>query len=228
MERKARIAEDRVVSIGRFRWVWALGVALCAVASLVVARVALHSRQTSARLEQLEAQLARDKEQGPESRVIIREVRTEPRAVEETAAPNTVQPESKASAQAPEISAEEREHRLLAINQARIESCAAKLAQETVDPNWSAGAARTIRERLSGDEFKELDIAAVDCRASLCRVEFSYANSATGMTAVRNLAAMSPWSGGRFSHVNQETHQGQTYIAREGFDIPEGDEQASM
>ena len=58
---------------------------------------------------------------------------------------------------------------------------------------------------------------------TLCRVAFGYSDPVAGSIAVHQFLSQQPWSGSRFTRVDQEARRGTSYVAREGFVLPEVD-----
>lgn len=202
----------------------ALGVGILAL----VVGLTVRSNATATRVKELSAQLARvgQRDASPQP-VVVREVRTEV-AVPTVSARPVAEPREADASPSPaadptsELTPEEHEHRLLVFNQARLASCEKAYAAEARDPEWSASAVQTIRDKFSDETFKPLKMS-VDCRATLCRLDFSYENAETGLNASRAMMATGPWSGTRFSRLDQEKREGTVYLAREDFDIPSVD-----
>jgi hypothetical protein len=211
-------------SLGLRMLAGALGVGVLAL----VVGLTVRSNATATRVRELSAQLARvgQRDANPQP-VVVREIRTEVAVPTVSARPVAEPREADASPPAAadptsELAQEEHEHRLLVFNQARLASCEKAYAAEAPDPEWSASAVRTIREKFSDDTFKPLKMS-VDCRATLCRLDFSYENAETGLNASRAMMATGPWSGTRFSRLDQEKREGTVFLAREDFDIPSVD-----
>jgi hypothetical protein len=200
-----------------------------ATSSLVIAGVAgtmlLQSRRTTTQVEELRADVTRVKQARSGRTVIVRQPAEDfasvaapvPAAVA-TSAPHALQ----SAAEPEELTPEEVEHRAKVVADARTKACEDAYSAETADPDWSARAAQSIRERYSSEEFRDLRLS-VDCRHTLCRVDFSFDQAQSGLQAVRKLVESAPWEGTRLTRVDVETRTGSSYVAREGFDIPDVD-----
>ncbi|HEY5372365.1 MAG TPA: hypothetical protein VIK01_01705 [Polyangiaceae bacterium] len=92
-------------------------------------------------------------------------------------------------------------------------------AAEAVDSQWAPTARQTIQNTYSGDGFSGLRLT-VDCRSTLCRVDVDYSDPAAGDVAAHKFMSVHPWLGRRMSHLDNATHTGTSYFAREGFKFP--------
>ncbi len=90
---------------------------------------------------------------------------------------------------------------------------------EAVDPEWSPQAAMDLSQALQREELDGLS-AEVDCRASLCRIDMSFAD-AEGIEGLSRLASRNfPWPGMAFFHLRPDDQAGVYYLARENFELP--------
>jgi hypothetical protein len=218
------------------KWLWLVVVGALAV---VGAAVLVLSRATAAELGRLRADVSRV--EGETSRIERAAARRRV-VVERVSAgsePGTSAAESEIEGTNPgaegiastsardesDLTHEERDHRLKVINETRRDLCEKTYAAEPRDPEWSAKATQSLRESYGTEQFKSLRLS-VDCRSTLCRVDFSYEDPTLALGAIQSLFATSPWSGTRFSHYDQETRKGSSYVAREGFELPAVDEKA--
>jgi hypothetical protein len=173
--------------------------------------------RTAAGLDGLRAELSKLERQEPTRSVIVREVRTDSLPAP---APEPLSSAASASKNdADDLLPEEQEHQLKVINEARMESCERTYLGEAVDPAWSSWAVRTIRERFATLDLTALRIST-ECRTTLCRVDFSYSDAATGLNAVERLVKTNPWHGQGFTHLDQEKKEGVSYLSREGLELP--------
>jgi len=121
-----------------------------------------------------------------------------------------------------EPTTEERQRHQEAVNAAKQAAFEHTLANEARDPEWAPQAQRTVEAALSKAAVPGLNYQ-VDCRSTMCRVEFDYSKATDTMQAARQASHVHPWVGHGFFRVDTENHNGHTYLAREGFDFPEFD-----
>lgn len=101
-----------------------------------------------------------------------------------------------------------------------------KFAQEPVDPGWSSGAERQLRQALESKPSPGTTLASVSCRRSLCRVESLH----TSLEAFHNYIDSSymaegrlPWNGAVTAMVIEQSEtrvKAVSFIAKEGSEIP--------
>jgi len=107
-------------------------------------------------------------------------------------------------------------------HQRQVELLATTFEQQAADPEWSRDAAGTLRKLYQGKEFAGLD-TQIECRSTLCRVNFSYSDAKRGRAAVQRVVASHPWKGQAFTRHDTRTHSGLIYIGREGTVFPHVD-----
>jgi hypothetical protein len=199
------------------KWVPAVGTVGLALAAITLI---VSMGRTSAKLETLHNEVSRLKQADPPE-MIVREVRTErlvPVSTEVASGPATASP-----AEAPvELSAEGRAQHVAAVNQARLQACLDTYAKEAPDPRWSRSAEQTIQQLYATEEFRQLHISG-ECRTTMCRLDLSYPDSESEATAIKALVHRHPWDGPAFTQLNHETRIAFSYVAREGFDLPESE-----
>jgi hypothetical protein len=118
-----------------------------------------------------------------------------------------------------ELSEEEREYRLAAVAQAKLRAFEGAFDSEQIDVSWSERARRELEDKYRADDFRELT-TVVECRATLCRVGFTFSEAAVAMDIAPKLQGSPPWPGPASMIMNIEKKQGATFIAREGFELP--------
>lgn len=102
----------------------------------------------------------------------------------------------------------------------------AAFGAESRDGAWAMNAQRTAETALSAALPPRSAIRAVDCRATLCRVESSHASFAQAKTFVNQLTTRDsrPWNGGFYTGPIAEDASGAvtfvTYLGREGVAMP--------
>ena len=114
---------------------------------------------------------------------------------------------------------EERQQRLVEINETRSAACEATYGNETMDPQWSAIASDAIRTKLASEDFDGVS-SVVDCRRTICKVDLKYPDEAAGLSAVKQIGSFRLWPGRTFWHLDQEKREGVAYIGRQGFELP--------
>ncbi len=187
------------------------------------------TRLAAASVEALRGQVATLEQTRSEPAVFVREIRTQ---VSEPAIPEPAVPSEAGAAadsakskeperESPELSPEEQEHRASVYGEARLKAAQDLYAGEALDPEWSSGAARALREAYSGEGF--MSLAVSDCRSTLCRVDFRYTDPEGGPAESYNLRLRAPWRGPSFQKFDTATQQGTLYLAREGFRVPRVD-----
>jgi hypothetical protein len=101
-----------------------------------------------------------------------------------------------------------------------------KFAQETVDPGWSTGAERQLRQALESTSSPGTTLASVSCRRSLCRVESLHTSLEAFQQYVQSsyLADDRPlWNGAFTALVTEQSEtrvRAVSFIAKEGSEIP--------
>jgi hypothetical protein len=120
------------------------------------------------------------------------------------------------------VSPELAEHRREAMNAALLSTFEKTHAVETPDPEWAPTARSSLEAGYAQEDFKGLNIK-VDCRSTMCRIDFDYPDSPEGIEPARRVGRVRPWAGRGFTRVNTETREGHVYLARHGFDLPELD-----
>lgn len=137
-----------------------------------------------------------------------------------TTIPEVVEPQANVE-ETTDLTPEEVRERTDAIVAAQEALLEGSFDRETGDHQWSAGAAAQLRAAYSGEGFEGMNVEG-DCKATLCRVKFSYAGP-EGEQQWRLLGERMPWPGATNASVNFQTQQGTFYIAREGFALPRTD-----
>lgn len=100
---------------------------------------------------------------------------------------------------------------------------------EAVDTSWAREAGRTARNTLLSHLPEHSRIAALDCRASMCRVESVHESRARADELVRSAITeptARPWNGSfATGAISEDTRTGSvtlvTYLMREGAELPE-------
>lgn len=118
-----------------------------------------------------------------------------------------------------EPSAEERQRHYDAVHTAQKELLRRSFDEQPTDASWSAEARAQLTALYRTPELRALS-TRVDCRTSLCRVDFSYADAAAGPSAVRYLIGHRPWPGRGYSSYDTEKKAGFYYLVREGHEMP--------
>ena len=101
----------------------------------------------------------------------------------------------------------------------RAELCRTTHAGEVRDPAWSETAAQVLRDKYSGEAFRDVQLA-VDCRSTMCRIDFAFSDPDAGHRALRAVLASPAWNGKRFYHLDNETNAGFCYVSRPGRELP--------
>jgi hypothetical protein len=121
-----------------------------------------------------------------------------------------------------QLSPEEREHRATVYHQAKSTECERVFSQEGLDPEWSAPAQETLEEKYASEEFRAVR-SQVECRSTLCRVEFAFDEGQEGLQASAQLQERMPWSGRSYLSTNLEQRSGVIFVSREGHTLPSVD-----
>jgi hypothetical protein len=176
-------------------------------------------RATSADIDVLRAEVARlSRAKPPPPQLVVREIPGQRLVAERPAAARLVDAEAVPPPKE-ELTPEELEHQDKTVNDARVETYERAHASEKLDPEWTDHAVRAVHTAYSGEEFRTARIS-VDCRATMCRVDFTSTASEADDTAVRQLTTKHPWPGSKFTYFDRETKKGVSYIAREEFELP--------
>lgn len=197
-----------------------LAVALTIVVVSAILLAVRHTRTTSKTLEDLRAELTAIRDERPSAPIVLREVRALPHT--ETVPPEPGPTRIEVATSSNPVSPAEMEKRIKIINETKDDTYSRAHNNEMRDSAWAEAAERSIREKYSGEEFQPLKIAA-DCRSTLCKIEFSYADPAAGLMAAQRLTTLHPWKTQRFTRVDQESQEGVSYLAREGRKLPSVD-----
>jgi hypothetical protein len=203
-----------MTKIARRLSIGAIAVGVVLGAGIVVQRM----NRTARGLDGLRAELSKLERQEPTRSVIVHEVRRESEPAPTPVPLSSTAPAGDAS-DTDDLLPEEKEHQLEVINDARLESCKRTYGGEALDPEWSGSALRIMRERFATLDLSALRISA-ECRTTLCRVDFSYSDAASGLRAVEQLVKTNPWAGQSLTRLNQETKEGVSYLSREGLELP--------
>lgn len=117
---------------------------------------------------------------------------------------------------------EQRRASFRANHQRQVELLATTFEQQATDPTWSRAATGSLRKLYQGKEFAGLT-TQVECRSTLCRVNFSYSDPNRGGAAVQRVIVSRPWKGRAFTRHDTRAHSGLLYIGREGTKFPHVD-----
>jgi hypothetical protein len=211
----------RGISLSRSRTV--LLVALVVVAGTTTILIGRQTSRASKKVDDLRDELTAMKEDRSSAPLVIREVRTEKGVVAAPpgSAQGNVAPPS--SGLSPLEVHEKMDAHLKLINETKMETFGSTHSREARDPKWSDAAERSIRQKYAAEEFRTAKVSA-DCRSTLCKIEFSFADPAAGLEGGRQLmSAAPPWNASRFMRVDQEANQALWYLAREGKELPSFD-----
>lgn len=106
--------------------------------------------------------------------------------------------------------------------------------KEALDPAWAGRARDSIHRGLSdatSDMARRPAIRAVDCRASLCRIELLHESAEEQQTLAERISAEGPgqfWKGASFTAPPETSPDGRVvtvmFLAREGHAIPYPDD----
>ena len=117
----------------------------------------------------------------------------------------------------PTLTPEEEQVQAVAYAEEQIERYEATLLTEAVDPAWSTGAQDSLSDAFYQAAPDGVALAATECRASLCRMDFSFDDTVSPEEGSDALARFTPWSGRRFIAIPQDGFAGAImYLAREG------------
>jgi hypothetical protein len=197
---------------------------------LLAIGVALVQQQRSTtELASLRAQVATLREAERTSAPVVHEVRTPSAAsVASPGAAASVEPEAPVPptqvderAVDPEVALFERQERDRARLESTITLYAEAYAAEGADEQWSGEAARALQGTYSTEEFAKLSVT-VDCRTTMCRVDFSSSDDVAGLESYQRIVSTpAPWRGTRFVHFDKASGRGFSYVPRQGFTLPE-------
>jgi hypothetical protein len=212
-----------------FLWLTSL---LALAAGLAVVGLYRDTRQARAELQMLRAdfsQLARSAKAS--SPAVTGEARTEHPAAIATPHPKrnsaAILPVDKAPAESvpvnQPVTPEQVEQHTAAL-EVRVQGLNSAYTQEARDPKWSSTAVDALQQAYAANPQLSALAISSDCRATLCRVDFSFYGVPDGLLAVRSLLEVHPWSGTQFVKIDRVTQQGSVFIAREGFDLPRVDQ----
>lgn len=202
-----------------------LAVPLAIVATVVVAVAVLRTSQMQRDLERTTAEIAALRA-GLE-RVSNHQVDEEKSlqlsqfaALAGAATTTTSMAPSAAAAHVPPApSQQQRRDELRVRHEQLAELCSTTHAAEARDPAWSDTAARTLRDKYSGDAFRDVQLA-VDCRSTMCRIDFAFSDADAGHKALRALLSSPAWDGKRFYHLDGDSNEGFCYVSRPGHELP--------
>jgi len=203
-------------------------VSVAGLAGLVAGVVVLfqQSRQLSEEVRGLRAEVSRKEAASRAPRIILREVHTagpqEPAAADQAPTVHAATDQKASPEQVTPLSVEEREHRDQLYFDAQVELYEDAYHSENPDPEWADDAAQKIRETYSAETFSALKLS-VDCRGTLCRMDFEYSDPVAGLPAIRELTTVHPWLGYRETHYDLETKRGTSFFAREDYELPKLD-----
>jgi cytoskeletal protein RodZ len=204
-------------------------------AGLVAVGMYRDARRARTELETLRAevvQLARSVRTTPQSRTQEdRPDRAAPAALQPQRVSAAVRPMGQATQDAVPVNqptSETMEQQTAAAMEVRAQALAGAYTQEARDLKWSPVALEALQQaHAANPKLAALSIAS-DCRATMCRVDFSFQGVPDGFDAVRSLLEVHAWPGTQFAQVDRSTKQGSAFIAREGFELPRADLPASM
>jgi hypothetical protein len=215
----------------------AIGTAAAVGAIALVAALGLAFREgagakrdltgTKRELDELRAELARLSEEQASSRLGLRGLArpaglASSTALDEPAAPPPSEGSAKTSgADGDKLTDEERSHRLQVLNEARLDLCRTRHTGESYDPQWSEPAAKVVRGAFAQTDLESAQLS-IDCRTTVCRVDFKYA--ADQPLPPRGLHAVRIWPGRRYWKADIERREGTMFLAREGYELPAVDE----
>jgi hypothetical protein len=106
-----------------------------------------------------------------------------------------------------------------AVHDAQKELLRRSFDEQAVDVTWSTQARAQLTELYRGPDLRALT-TRVECRTSLCRVDFTYADAEEGPKAVHHLIGHRPWPGRGYSSYDTAKKAGFYYLAREGHEMP--------
>jgi hypothetical protein len=192
--------------------------ALAALGAIGTVGFTRRMTRTSREIDELRTELSTVQQKAALPPVVIQQLRAEPGA--QPVVPSAPAPESNvASAGTDDPTREERDRHLKLLNESRLELYDKTFVTELPDPTWSEGAARAIQDKYAGPEFQALSMSAT-CKATMCKIDFSYSDPVAGTRAARDLSASDPWPTRRFTHIDQEKQQGVSYLSRPGNGLP--------
>ena len=116
----------------------------------------------------------------------------------------------------------EREKLLEQVHQAQAQLLSETFDKERVDSTWKAQAEASLNDLYRKAEFAELN-ASIECKSTLCRVQFKYADAKRGKAAVQRLLTQPPWPGKAFTRNDWQNHDGFTYYGRQNRPFPRVD-----
>lgn len=96
---------------------------------------------------------------------------------------------------------------------------------ESADSGWAADAQREVRDNLSSLLPASASVRALDCRATLCRLELDFAEDASFREAMGRPGAMSRlWKGPSMARIERDASRGSVtlvgYLVRPGHPMP--------
>ena len=131
----------------------------------------------------------------------------------------SVQPRNAALDRLPQ---NDREKLLKQVHEAQVQLLSETFDKESIDSTWKAQAEASLNGLYRKAEFTALD-AKVECKSTLCRVQFKYTDPKRGKAAVQRLMTQPPWPGKAFTRNDWQNHDGFTYYGREGKPFPRVD-----
>lgn len=94
------------------------------------------------------------------------------------------------------------------------------IQSEPVDVEWSDSATKALYNSVQKNATGSVEIINVDCRSTLCRVEF-FLNTPFKEEGFKELEKISPpWNGEGFFEFDENSGLAVMYIAREGHSLP--------
>ncbi len=124
------------------------------------------------------------KQQLTQLRADLAALREEVRALRQTAGQSNVvererEPDAEDENLDPEWAAEQELEREQSIIEARMQGLAAELESQQPDAAWASHAGTTLWQALASQDLAGTTVAGLDCRATLCRLDFNHEDEAS-------------------------------------------------
>ncbi|HYQ42311.1 MAG TPA: hypothetical protein VER11_10085 [Polyangiaceae bacterium] len=116
-------------------------------------------------------------------------------------------------------SEDERERRVRALHRAQLQLYTNTFDEEVVDVGWAPAAETEIRSVLDRAK-RPVKQARVQCKSTLCRVEFSYEQPKDGRAVLQRMLMDHPWRGAVFTKNDAENQSAISYYTRQGRAFP--------
>jgi hypothetical protein len=95
------------------------------------------------------------------------------------------------------------------------------LEYEAKDPAWAAWAQDEFQRSIESSQVAGATLLETDCRATMCRFDFSFEDDESRDQAIQELFFLVPWNGELFFHGDPEDDLRTVfYAAREGENLP--------